>query len=328
MHISHMITYFAYMLIRRIYLINSSMFCDLFLSTARIEDDDPGYGSDAWTTKDPRTGQARDLRADRWHRIPPEEVIDGDDCSGIRCQIWERAKSRSLMTHRLAGGGCHNLGYDALPWDMILHGNCGKYGQYKVVSYLPDKIARYLFEFDSELYASHDLPEIPDDRSEISIHSLLHPVQVKIPHIFAYLSYMTYVCIYQVRGLLDTLQLLESAEGEGHLRMYSTLLIGHKKYAGEQRVACWPFKGKTLQKSNRQDLVFARPPGIDKGGFQLRIDNVWFCRVLFLFSMESRNDQGIKRHDCAFVSVLDEYKGWRRPGCPCICIFCFHLHMF
>lgn len=97
--------------------------------------------------------------------------------------------------------------------------------------------------------------------------------------------------------------------------MYSTLLIGHKTYAGEQRVASWPFKGKTLQKSNRQDLVFARPPGIDKGGFQLRIDNVWFCRVLFLFSFESRNDHGIKRHDCAFVSVLEEYNGWRRPGC-------------
>ena len=60
-------------------------------------------------------GQARNLRADRWHRTPPEEVIDGVDCSGIRCQIWERAKKRSLMTHRLAGGGGHNIGYDALP---------------------------------------------------------------------------------------------------------------------------------------------------------------------------------------------------------------------
>ena len=27
-----------------------------------------------------------------------------------------------------------------------------------------------------------------------------------------------------------------------------------------------------------------RPPGIDKGGFQLRINNVWFCKVLLLFS--------------------------------------------
>jgi hypothetical protein len=127
------------------------------------------------------------MRADRWHRTPPEEVIDGDDCSGIRCQIWERAKKRTLITHRLAGGGGHNLGYDALPWDMILHGNCGKYGQYKVISFLPDKIARYLFEFDSELYASHILPAIPDDPSEVSIHSLLNPQQVKKS---------LYICIY------------------------------------------------------------------------------------------------------------------------------------
>ena len=132
------------------------------------------------------------MRADRWHRTPPEEVVDGDDCSGIRCQIWERAKKRTLMTHRLAGGGIHNLGYDALPWEMILHGNCGEYGQYKVISFLPDKIARYLFEFDSELYASHNLPEIPDDPSEISIHGLLNPQQVK------YFYQDAYLCIYCV----------------------------------------------------------------------------------------------------------------------------------
>ena len=138
-----------------------------------------------------------------------------------------------------------------------------------------------------------------------------------------HIVHIIHICAYlQVRGLLDTLQLLASAEGEGHLRMYSTLLIGHTTYAGEQRVACWPFKGKTLQKSNRQDLVFVRPPGIDKGCFQLRIDNIWFCRVLFLFSFESRNDQGIKRHDCAFVSVLEEYNGVRRPGCDAYSAYC------
>jgi hypothetical protein len=39
--------------------------------TARIDDDDPGYGSDA--QHDPRTGQAQPLRVDRWHSTPPEE---------------------------------------------------------------------------------------------------------------------------------------------------------------------------------------------------------------------------------------------------------------
>ena len=54
------------------------------------------------------------------------------------------------MTHRLSGVGSHNLGYDALPWEMIVHGNCGEYGRYTELEVLPDKVARYLFEFDSE----------------------------------------------------------------------------------------------------------------------------------------------------------------------------------
>ena len=43
-HILHLFAYFAY-------------FLPLFL-TGRIDDDDPGYGSDASTQHDPRTGQA------------------------------------------------------------------------------------------------------------------------------------------------------------------------------------------------------------------------------------------------------------------------------
>jgi len=152
--------------------------------TARIDDDDPGYGSDAWTQYDHRTGQAQPLRADRWHRTPPEEVIDGDDVSGIRTQMWMRAMKRSLMTHRLSGGGAHNLGYDALRWENILHGDCGEYGRYHDLSVLPDKIARYLFEFDSELYASLNLPAIPEDRSQVNIHALMNPPQ----HVYAYFN--------------------------------------------------------------------------------------------------------------------------------------------
>ena len=44
------------------------------------------------------------------------------------------------------------------------------------------------------------------------------------------------------------------------------------------------------------------------------MDNVWFCKVLLLFSFVSNNDNGRKQHDCAFVSVLEEYTGRRRPG--------------
>ena len=44
-----------------------------------------------------------------------------------------------FITHSLAGGGSHNLGYHALRWEMILHGNAGELGTYAVLSVLPDK---------------------------------------------------------------------------------------------------------------------------------------------------------------------------------------------
>ena len=73
--------------------------------SARIEDEDYGYGSNSWTYHHFRSGESLPLKADRWYRTPPEEEIDGQDCSksGIRCQIWERARARSLMTHCMGG---------------------------------------------------------------------------------------------------------------------------------------------------------------------------------------------------------------------------------
>ena len=100
--------------------------------------------------------------------------------------------------------------------------------------------------------------------------------------------------------------------------MYSALVIGHTEKAGVQRVYSQPFamekkkKGQILK--HRQDLVFVRPPGTQLGGFRLSIDAVWFCKVLLLFSFESRTDSGTKHHECAFVSVLWEYEGDQRPG--------------
>jgi hypothetical protein len=67
------------------------------------------------------------------------------------------------------------------------------------------------------------------------------------------------------------------------------------------------------------------PPGIRKGDFQLSMDSVWFCKVLLLFSFESASDQGRQQHDCAFVSVLEEYTGLRRPGCICLASTLHHL---
>lgn len=191
LHILHISTYVY------IYYTDKSILGPMRFCSARIEDEDPGYGSDAWTTQDDRTGESVLLRADRWYRTPPDEEIDGNDCSGIRCQIWERARVRSLITHRLSGGGSHNLGYDAFPWEMIVHGNCGEYGRYAELAVLPDKLARYLFEFDSESYTSLDLPEIPREASSGTIHSLMKAHQARFSvllhqHITAYFIYLIY----------------------------------------------------------------------------------------------------------------------------------------
>ena len=128
-----------------------------------------------------------------------------------------------------------------------------------------------------------------------------------------YICYLLHLNDLQNRGLLDTLRKLKSSGGSGHIAVFNTLAIGHTKHPHEQRISSWPFKNK-LRGSNRQDYVFIRPPGISHGAFELRMDNVWFCKVLLLFQVESNTDLGPKRHSCAFVTVLEEYSGPRRPG--------------
>ena len=123
------------------------------------------------------------MRTDRWYKSGANTGSDSDsdhDCSGIRCNLWHRAKSRRLLTHRLAGGDRRgeSRGYFAVSWESILHGDVGEYGTYKVLSVLPDKVARYLFEFHAENYARLNLPPLPDNRDSAVIHGLLNAVQV------------------------------------------------------------------------------------------------------------------------------------------------------
>ncbi len=85
---------------------------------------------------------------------------------------------------------------------------------------------------------------------------------------------------------------------------------------------------KKLRGANRQDYVFIRPSGISHGAFELRMENVWFCEILLLFQVQSKTDIGLKRHSCAFVSVLEEYTGPQRPGellILLILLICFSL---
>ena len=100
----------------------------------------------------------------------------------------------------------------------------------------------------------------------------------------------------------------------GHIVLYSTRLMGHTEHAGQMRIALFPFVPKKLKRTNRQDMVFIRPPGISEGAFQLWMDNIWFCKLLLLFKIYTRTDTGMQYHECAYVSVLEEYTGPRKPG--------------
>jgi hypothetical protein len=60
-------------------------------------------------------------------------------------------------------------------------GNAGELGDYKELAVLPNKIARYLYEYHADSYASHDLPVLPDDRSRTNVHGILKPHQVVQP---------------------------------------------------------------------------------------------------------------------------------------------------
>jgi hypothetical protein len=55
---------------------------------------------------------------------------------------------------------------------------------------------------------------------------------------------------------------------------------------------------KRYKWSNRQDLVFVRPPDAGKD-FRVSNNTVWYCRVLLLFSFYTSTDTGIKRHNCS-----------------------------
>ena len=59
-----------------------------------------------------------------------------------------------------------------------MHSDAGELGIYKELAVLPDKIARYLYEYHFESYASLGLPPLPVDRSDINVHGVLKPQQV------------------------------------------------------------------------------------------------------------------------------------------------------
>lgn len=70
-------------------------------------------------------------------------------------------------------------GYDALECTLISRGYAGQtLGHLSELSFLADKVARFLFEFHADDYKGLGLPVIPPYASSGTIHKLL-----KTPHV-------------------------------------------------------------------------------------------------------------------------------------------------
>ncbi len=80
--------------------------------------------------------------------------------------------------HSLVGGGGQHGCFNAFDYSKIKHGNAGPLGTYPILSVLPDKFARFLFEFHSGRFETLDLPILPDDQSQVYVHCTLEDDQV------------------------------------------------------------------------------------------------------------------------------------------------------
>ncbi len=79
-------------------------------------------------------------------------------------------------------------GYNALDYRRIQHGDAGKLGNYPILSYLPDKFERFLYEFHAFRFESLDLPPLTADRSDFDVHGALTVEQVCVQKLLQYLS--------------------------------------------------------------------------------------------------------------------------------------------
>jgi hypothetical protein len=147
------------------------------------------------------------MAPDRFWNTGIESDIAGDDegpCMGIELNIWERMKVCKLLyvfrhyayymhylpyiyysemfpqvqlrrhiVHTMVGGRGQHGGYATLDYRKIHQGNAGKLGNYPILSVLPDKFARFLFEYHSHCFESLDLLQLPADRSDFDVHGAL-----------------------------------------------------------------------------------------------------------------------------------------------------------
>ena len=81
--------------------------------------------------------------------------------------------------HTLAGGGGHHGGFDALDYRKIKQGDSGSLGICPILFVLPNKFARFLFEFHAVQFQSLGLPPLPANRSDFDVYGALEDDKVK-----------------------------------------------------------------------------------------------------------------------------------------------------
>ena len=105
--------------------------------------------------------------------------------------------------HTLVGGGGQHGGFDALYHRKIKQGNAGPLGTYAILSLLPDKFARFLFEFHSVRFESLHLPILPDDQSQFDVHCALEDDKVKNQNTMStHMMYMTTAIIISIISII------------------------------------------------------------------------------------------------------------------------------
>ena len=150
------------------------------LTAARIDDDDQQYQDDHWTYDSGKPNQrvTYPLDADRFWR--ESNVLEGGAsgrcvASGVRANIWARARRRAEITHFLRGGGRFEMGWGALRWQETLNTDEVRFGRHRQIKYLAKKVANFLHQYHSELFPGMDLPLLPSDQSSIDVHAMLTP---------------------------------------------------------------------------------------------------------------------------------------------------------
>ena len=86
-------------------------------------------------------------------------------------------------------------GFDALDYRKTKHGDAGKLGKYDILSVLPDKFARFLYEFHDFRFSGLDLPPLPADRSDFDVHGAIDDNQVWIVLYLFACNPAAYVCL-------------------------------------------------------------------------------------------------------------------------------------